>query len=131
MIMSNWFLNDVKKVGNVLAWPFVHAEQLIKTLDTALADTPAVKIAVVGLIQHVEAVTADGAIAVAAKGIDLPDDIATVAAAQTLYKYVTDVFLPAVEKAYKDVAADVADLVPATRPVTSDAGPGLHTVTPA
>jgi hypothetical protein len=131
--MANWFATDAKKVGKVLEYPFVHAEQFIKTLSDALTDAPVVKNAMVGLLQQVEVVTADGAIAVAAKGIDLPDDVATVAAAQTLYQYVTNTFLPAVEKAYKDVAADV-ELTPATPVTPAPAseviqGPGLHTIT--
>jgi hypothetical protein len=114
---------------------------VIETLNTALKDEPAVKVAVVGLISKIETLTKDGAVAVAADGIDVPDDVATVAAAQTLYAYVTQTFLPAIEAAYKDVEGDVKVPTPAeavaaavgSAVASADAqtGPGLHTVTAA
>jgi hypothetical protein len=122
----NPFENAVKKIGHAIAWPFVHAEQVIKVLETALTDEPAVKTAVTGLITQIEALTADGAVAVAAKGIDVSDDVATVAAAQTLFKYVTETFLPAIEEAFKDVKADLA--APAAAAAVSNT-PGLASVT--
>jgi hypothetical protein len=135
----NAFEKIVVKVGEGIAWPFEHGAQLVEVLTTALKDEPAVKAAIVGLVQQVETVTADGAIAVAAKGIDLPDDIQTAAAAQTLFSYVVKTFIPAVSAAYKDLSADVKAPAPADPPptpatVAADAvqtGPGLHTITAA
>jgi len=56
----------------------------------------------------------NGAIAVGTGGLDLPDDVNTMIAAETLFKYVTGTFVPDVEAAFKDVEAD---LYPAPAPV--------------
>jgi hypothetical protein len=135
----NGFEKVFVKVGEGIAWPFEHGAQLIEVLTTALKDEPAVKTAIVGLVQQVETVTADGAIAVAAKGIDITDDVQAVAAAQTLYGYVVQTFIPAVSAAYKDLSADVKASAPADPPPTPvsvavnavQTGPGLHTITAA
>jgi hypothetical protein len=136
----NGFEKAVEDVGKVVAWPFVHAAKVVEVLTTALEDEPTVKTAIVGLVQQIETVTADGAIAISADGINLPDDLAEVAAAQTLFAYVKNVFLPAVEKAYKDLDSAVTETPApvassdatesASAPVLSP-GPGLHTITAA
>jgi hypothetical protein len=133
----NVFENVVEKIGKAIAYPFIHAAQVIEVLTTALHDEPAVKTAVVGLIQQIEMLDKDGASALAAKGINIPEDMATLADAKALWQYVTDTFLPAVEAAYKDFDADLqtANAAPAAdaTPVADAAmaGPGLHTVTAA
>lgn len=135
----NGFEKVMVDIGKGVAYPFVHSAQLIAILGTALKDEPVVKDAVVGLISQVGQLTAEGAIAVTAKGIDLPDDVATLVAAKSLFTYVTLTFLPAVEGAYKDLAPEIKgldqpapapDAAPAPAPAVVPA-PGLHTVTPA
>lgn len=135
----NGFEKFFAKVGKAIAWPFEHSIQVIETLSAALKDEPEVKTAIVGLVSQIKTLTEDGAVAVAAKGIDVPDDLATVAAAQTLFAYVTQTFLPAIEAAYKDVetAAKVPTPEEAVAAVVSGAvassvaqsGPGLAAVT--
>jgi hypothetical protein len=132
--MQNEFVKVLDKVGHVLDWPFVHAVEVVKVVDTALVDEPKIKLAVTGLLQQIEAVTADGAIAVGTKGLDLPDDIGCVVAAETLFKYVTGTFIPAVDAAFTDVESDLYPAAapaptPASTPAIVDPGPGLHTVT--
>jgi hypothetical protein len=117
------------KIGKVIAWPFEHASQVIETLSTALKDEPEVKTAVVGLVSQIETLTKDGAVAVAAHGIDIPDDLAEVAAAQALWAYVKGTFLPAIEAAYKDVEAAVKVPSPAEAVAAAvGAAPALSTV---
>jgi hypothetical protein len=128
----NAFENVVEKIGKGIAWPFVHATQVIEVLTTALKDEPTVKTAIVGLVQQIEMLDKDGATSLADKGIDIPEDIATVADAKALWAYVTGTFLPAVESAYKDFDADLQVAQPVTAAAAAGtAGPGLHTVTAA
>ncbi|MGA9071856.1 MAG: hypothetical protein WB424_16455 [Terracidiphilus sp.] len=138
------FGSVIKDIAKGIAWPFVHAAQVIEVLTAALKDEPSVKDAVIGLIQEIKTVGEDALTAAAAKGLDVPDDILTIEAAQTLYTYVQTKFLPAVESAYKDEAAALqsadipapaaAEAAPATPPVDPSTivypGPGLHNVAP-
>ena len=122
-------------IGHGVAWPFEHGIQLVKTLEDALKDEPQVKTAVTGLIAQIGAVTADGAIVVSSKGVDLVADAAAIVAAKQLFSYVLNTFLPAVRAVYKDLAPDIqgletpAPIAPA--PSAPVPGPGLHTVVPA
>ncbi len=116
------------RVGHVIAWPFAHGAQFVELVATAMKDEPAAKAAVVGLVTQIKIVTEDSALALAAKGLDVPEDIQTVEDAKRLWAYVTDVFLPAAEAVYKDLNLDVeqpADLAPSA----SAFAPGLHTIT--
>jgi hypothetical protein len=79
----------------------------IAVLTTALKDEPAVKAAVVALVQAGSKVIADGAIAVAAKGVNLPEDIATVVDAESFVQYFAHTFVPAVSACIKEVEADI------------------------
>ena len=138
---ENAFERFFKKVGHVIEWPFVHGEEVIEILTTALKDTPAVKTAITGLVAKIKQVAEDSALAIAARGLDVPDDIQTVTDAKELWTYVTGTFLPAVEAACKDLELDVttadpappvpvvaATAAPATEPAfaTTLSGPGLH-----
>ena len=129
-------MNEAEKiavdVGKAIEWPFVHAFQLARFVGAALKDEPKVKDAVTGLMAQIEAVTAQGAIVIAADGLNLPADLAELAAAQTLFAYVVNVFVPAVSGTWKDlggalaVPSPIADLEPSplSEPIP---GPGLHT----
>jgi hypothetical protein len=118
-------------IGHVAAWPFEHGAQLMKTLEDALRDEPKVRAAVLGLIQQISLVTADGAIVVSSKGIDLAADAAALVAAKQLFLYVENTFLPEVKTVYTDISPDVEGLI-AAAPVAAPVGaPGLHNVVPA
>lgn len=137
-------MNVFEKVGedilHVVEYPFVHGEKLVDLLEAALKNEPAVQTAITGLIKQVGALTADGAIAISARGVDLPDDLATLAAAQVLWGYVTKTFIPEIEAAYRAIAsivdpasqpkasapAAVSTVAPGT--VSVIRGPGLHMV---
>jgi hypothetical protein len=104
----NTFEKIFVEVGKGIKWPFKHGAELISLLETEMKDEPEAKIAVCGLIKEISAVTADGALAASAKGLDVSEDIATLTAARALYSYVVNTFLPAVESIWKDVAQDLS-----------------------
>jgi len=79
---------------------------MLPRLGTALKDTPEVKTAVVALIKAAEAVDVDAVGAIAAKGIDLPEDLKAIADVQAFFALFKKSFVPTVEAAYKDVEAD-------------------------
>jgi hypothetical protein len=103
----NAFTKVVKAIATGIEWPFVHGGQVIRTIETALKDEPVVKTAVVGLLAEIATISEDGAVAVAARGMDFADDMQTIADAQKLWKYVTTVFIPAVDAAYVDLKTAV------------------------
>ena len=129
----NTFEKVLYNIGKGIIWPFEHLAALIGVLNDALKDTPEVKSAVVGLVGMIAAIGKDGALAVAGKGLNLPEDLATVSDAEALFAYTQQTFLPAIEAAFKDIKKDITDVnaatvveVPQLQP-----GPGLHNVTPA
>lgn len=81
--------------------------KVISVLATALKDEPAVKSAVLELVQKFGTVTADGTLAVASKGANLVEDAATVTAAEQFFAYFRDSFIPIVENLYGEVKADL------------------------
>jgi hypothetical protein len=134
----NGFERVFVDVGKGIAWPFKHVAKIIEYLDTVLKDEPVVKKAVIGLIMQSQTLLADGAAAATGDGLNVKADMSCVSAAETLFGYVKNTFLPAIEKAYGDFVADslpdpASDPVPAVT-ITEDAlpaSPGLHTVVPA
>ena len=50
--MANKVVTVLKEVGEVLAWPFVHISRTVAVITVALKDYPAVRTAVVGLVQQ-------------------------------------------------------------------------------
>lgn len=111
---TNPFERFFAKLGHVVAWPFVHGAQVIEVLATALKDEPEVKTAVVGLVTQIKTITEDSALAIAAKGLDVADDMQTVSDAKALWAYVTGAFIPTLEAAYKDESAALNIPSPAT-----------------
>lgn len=123
-------------VAKGAAWPFEHFAQLIKALDVAMVDTPKAKEAIIGLIQQIELLSSETMIAVATKGLNIPDDIQAVIQLKAFVTYVRDTFLPQVESIVSDVkdieaAAAPADPAPADPAPVIDPNPGLHNVVPA
>lgn len=107
--MTNKFLTVVGDIGKVIAWPFVHASRAINIITTTMRDYPAVRTAVVGLIQQVSTNVQDTEAAIAAGGLNPEADLVELNAAKALYAYAKDVFLPALETAYKDEVAAAQD----------------------
>ena len=130
----NKFESIVVTIGKDVAWPFTHGIQLLQLLDKALKDEPQAKQLIVGLVSQIADVSATGAIAVEAKGLDLPADLAELAAMKTLWSYVVTTFLPGIKTIYGDLAP-VVDALTAANDATpapalsadAQAGPGLHT----
>jgi hypothetical protein len=101
--LPNEFEKVMEDIGKGIAWPFEHTEKVIALLATALKDEPAAKAAIVGLVSMIAKVSADGAAAVAADGINLPEDIATITDAEALWTYIQEKFIPEVKAIYADV----------------------------
>ena len=123
----NAFERFFAKLGKAIIWPFKNGAKVIEVLTTGLKDEPEVQTAIVGLVKKIQEVSEDSVVAIAARGLDVPDDIQTVTDAKALWLYVMQTFLPAVEGAYKDLATDVA-VVPAAVPAPVS---GLASITPA
>jgi len=100
--MTNKFLSALEDVGKVLAWPFVHTSRTIAILTAALRDYPAVRTAVIGLVQEITVTASDIEAALTQGEINLASDEAEIKAAVSLYRYVAGTFLPAIEAAYND-----------------------------
>jgi hypothetical protein len=136
-------LTVIKKIGDkvisIVEWPFVHASKIEKLIGDGMKDAPATKGAIIGLVEQFEAIGPNVALAIAAKGFDIPDDLKTGTDIKSLFTYFTGTFLPAVEKDYADLKADLpadtttqaiaAAPIPAPAAAVVQPGPGLHTVT--
>lgn len=107
--MANKFLTIVEQIGSVIAWPFVHASRAVSIIQTTMRDYPAVRAAVIGLVQQVQTNIQDAQAAMAADGLNIPADVAELKAAKALYDYAVTVFLPALESAYQDEVAAAQD----------------------
>jgi hypothetical protein len=77
-------------------------------IANAIKDEPTVKQAVLDLVKNAEQVFADGAIAVAGKGVDLVSDAKVLADAEAFFGYFKTEFVPLIEKLYGEVKADLA-----------------------
>ena len=103
--MTNPVISFFGKVGKILEWPFVHAAQVIGVLTVTLTQYPLVRTAVIGLITQIQTNVQDVALAAADKGLNVSADVAELAAAKSLWVYVTQVFMPAIEAAYNAESA--------------------------
>lgn len=135
--MSNEFVKIVKDIGKGIEYPFEHAAQLIAAVKKGLADEPAVRAAIVGLIQKGESLltggTAIGAsvtAAAAADGTNLAADAAAVTAveteaknADTFWQYFKGTFVPEVETIWKDVEQIVDGGTTTTTTTTTTTAP--------
>lgn len=95
----------VEKIVADVEYPFVHAPKFVTLIDEAVKGEPAIKAAVINLVKAAELAIADGAIAVAAKGIDLPADLAEVHDIESFFTYFKGTFLPLIEAEYKELSA--------------------------
>jgi hypothetical protein len=79
-----------------------------RVIASAIKDEPTVKQAVLDLVKNAEQVFADGAVAVAGKGVDLVSDAKVLADAEAFFAYFKTEFCPLIEKLYGEVKADLA-----------------------
>jgi hypothetical protein len=99
--MANKLVTVLKDVSSVALWPLNHLEKVIAAINATMKAEPAVKAAIVGLLAKIQALAADATAAATADGLCISADEATAAAAATLFTYVKDVFVPAMEAAFK------------------------------
>ena len=83
---------------------FPHAAAV---MADALKAEPQLKQSVLALIQAGSKIVTEGANAVASKGVNLPEDIATVTDAESFVAYFAHTFIPEVATLYKEVRADI------------------------
>ena len=109
--MTNVIVKDLEVAGKdvikVVVYPFVHTAKVIAILGTALKDEPALKASVTNLVSAAAKIIADGALDVAAKGMNLPEDLATITDMIVFFRYFSSTFIPEVESVIKDVEVDV------------------------
>ncbi len=79
-----------------------------KVIASAIQDQPAVKQAVMSLVQQAQTVIADTVGDVAGKGLNLAAAAKTLSDAEQFFAYFKDTFMPLVESLYAEVKADVA-----------------------
>ena len=79
---------------------------VVSLLNTAIKNEPQVKTLIQTLITEAGTVISTGGTAVASEGTNLLADAATLAAAEAFFTYFKNIFLPAAESLYKDLAAD-------------------------
>jgi hypothetical protein len=143
------FIGAVEKIGgeveHAVEAPFKYAEKLTSLLHTALKDEPELKAGILQLVTYAEAIVADGAADIAANGLNIPADLKTFQDIQTLAGYLKSTFFPLVGNVYSEAKQDILGTVadPSDRSSASaasassttapavQAGPGLHSVTPA
>ena len=99
--MANKLVTVLKDVTSVTLWPFNHLEKVIAAINATMKAEPQVKAAIVGLLAKIQTLAADAAAAATTDGLSISADQATAAAAATLFTYVKDSFVPAMEAAYK------------------------------
>ena len=120
-------MNPLEAIGedilHGIEWPFKHIAQFIKLIDKAVADEPAAKAAIIGLIQKGESVIKDStaagaavAVAAASEGTNIPADTAALgdakivlSDAETFWQYFKGTFLPEVEAIFTDAEQIVED----------------------
>ena len=108
--MSNEIERIAETVGKDIIhgveYPFVHTAQFIAVIDTAVKNSPAVKAAIIDLVKQAEIVISDTGKDIAAKGIDITEDVQTLTDAKAFFVYFESVFIPLVETIYKEIVSD-------------------------
>lgn len=112
-MMSN-VLTDVGHDVKVAAVDAVHGvvkvvdflPHAISVLGTAIKDQPEIKQAVIDLVKQAGLVIGDLSM-LQSKGINLIADTKTLTDAESFFGYFKNEFIPVVEKAFKELAADV------------------------
>lgn len=118
--MSNPIVHAAQVVGHDIKVAAIDTEKAvvktveflphaIKLLDTAIADQPQVKQAVVDLIKQAGVVTGDVTIDITDKGINLVADLQTLKDIVAFFDYFKSTWVPLIEKIYGEVKADLAN----------------------
>jgi hypothetical protein len=139
--MPNKIVQDLEKAGEkiiaVVDWPVKHAEMICEFMADAKKDYPATEAAIVKTVELIEQLGPDAVTAIAAKGLDIPEDGKVEGDVQALFAYIKDTLLPAIEADYADfrklkteAAAPAPPAAGAPDPAAG-AGPQVHTQTPA
>lgn len=124
--MANKTLSVVADIGKVISWPVTHVLKAIEVADQAVVAEPAIKAAVVGLLNKIEQTGADATAAVAADGLNIPADLAAASAAGALIGYINTTFVPAIKAAVGPVAKAAkapTPAAPAAKPAAAAATP--------
>lgn len=108
--MSNPIVHGLEVAGKdivkVVEFPFTKTAEFIKVLGDGMKQTPAVKQAVIDLVQAGEKIVGDAGSDIAAKGLNLVTDLQTIADVQAFFKLFSSEFLPVVETAYSQLDTD-------------------------
>jgi hypothetical protein len=94
-------------VAKGVAYPLQFLVKAESVIASAIKDQPAVRTAVLDLINKAQVVIADGVGAAADKGMDLASDAKTLADAESFFSYFNSAFIPLVEQIYAEVKTDV------------------------
>ena len=101
--------NELEIIGedilHAVEYPFVHTAQFVALLGEALTETPAVKNAVIQLVNLGEVVVNDSVADIGTSGLNFVSDEKTVVDVNAFFAYYQSTFLPAVEAAYADIKA--------------------------
>lgn len=92
----------------VIEAPFTYAAKAEKVLATALKNEPELKTTIATLIQKCETIASDGVKDVAERGLNIPDDLATLHAIQDLGAYIRATVEPLIVRLYGELKIDVA-----------------------
>lgn len=133
----NPVLNALRKIGAVITWPIRHSIMLGKMLVDFERDEPKVKDVIVGLVEKFESLGPQAVAAIAARGLNIPADLAVEQGVKDLFSYFAQTFLPTVEEAYSDfeaarqIGADAATVAGAAlEKAIADPAPSPVTVAP-
>jgi len=94
-------------VGKAVVWLPAHLVQAEKVIASVIKDSPVVKADVLTLISKTVSLESLVANDIAAKGLNLQSDMATIQAIEDLVSYVRGQFFTDISTAYKDLKADV------------------------
>jgi hypothetical protein len=100
--------NFIDKIAHDIAIPFEWIGKAEKVLEQAIESEPALKSAVVELVQRVEVLIGDGTVDVAAKGLVPSDDLKTLADLEAFGAWFKASFVPVVAALYVEVKTDLA-----------------------
>lgn len=120
-------LTVIKKVGekilSIVEYPFKKADEIEQLLASGIKDVPQTKAAIVGTVQALEAIGTDGIAALAAHGLDVPDDLKVAADVKAFFTYVKDTLFPTIEADFQGLKADTGAAPAAPAPAAAPAAP--------
>ena len=93
--------------------PVTAVDKVFLVLTKGASDAPEVATVIRTLVTKCVTIGADGATAVNADGLNIPDDLKLLGDAKDLYTYVTGTVIPTVEQAFSDITGAVKSPAPA------------------